>query len=930
MSTIEYGTLGHVEYQTQKGEWNFVRRSQSPRDVIALGEPALLVPPSIEGDGSGIAKGGRQKLALRFTGTHTEFVPAVNQIIDMYEESRGVQHLSQWAVSKTSPLVVIASSTDPQPLVGSSHFSRRVLVYATGTAGNKIAVAAIQQQRFAKEDILIRRPSIKPQLQSVFECDGPIEQIQPIYEVETGRIKPYIVIRTPKLIYIVQIMSESGLIAGDPLFSATCLGTIEAQVIGCNSFLHVAVSPWRGERIAFVDTAGKWSVWDFPLRKSQKSKYVPVFPKPVASGEIFAPDDITLAWANTTWGSVETELLVGTRRELFKIDITTGLKTDIFQSIVEGSSGDVELISIVRPQTKPGNLLLLTNYTLQVLELGSEIGPVLSWKHCRHPEDRSLCCSVWNLDDVECALIYSRYNPNISVLWGLGKGESLDFSLLVAKWSDCPILGLVILEGSTEKATKDGVEKQSDVFALATIGSNHDVWKQDYTLNPSIDPRIFHKGRRRNRVALSNQIIDSSDESDDQGRASKDDGTDLGSTFERLSLGTSMRARDVSNVSIMNLRTVYESAFEDERPIYRTGGQEDEQAFLQEYLTRLESFLNPENQDEAVNPGLLTFLHPKTGLKGLFDNLDMLFTRVNDLALAEGPSSISIVNLGHNRSFNDIYRTLQNLAEENGGEGDGGMATEVLYDSLSKVWLESLPANSPPKLRLRRERLARMVVIDIGLSLLGAYPQLVAPEQLRGPIVSDGGMESSSQATSSQPPHLRLMDDVDIIESSKASGFSSRGSSRSRGSTSYPRMFLENFTPVTHSNIGDADIDGLLKDWDVNESPENYQWRPVFRIQQQIIEDSQRSQPQSRSRSRSRKSSRLRGTSSAANGDLMQGIQEPGEFPMTQPATRSETSALFPISSSQVTSSQRFPASQVQRGKYGDSRKAKKRRTEGF
>ncbi|KAK6509999.1 hypothetical protein TWF481_004713 [Arthrobotrys musiformis] len=927
MSTIDYGTLGHVEYQTQKGEWSFTRRSKSSRDVIALGNPTLLVPPSIDDAASGVAQGGRQKLALQFIGSHTEFVPAVNQIIDMYEESRGVLHLSQWAVSKTSPLVVIASSTEAQPLVGSAHTSRRVLVYATGVSGNRIAISAVQQQRFSKDELLIRRPSIKPQLQSVFECDGPIEQIQPIYEVETGKTKPYIIIRTQRTIYVVQITSESGPKAGDPLFGAICLGTIEAETIECGDFLHVAVNPWKGEQIAFIDTRGKWGVWDFSLRKTPKSKYVPVTAKPVESGELYTSDDNKLAWANITWGAVETELLVATRKEFFRIDTTTGSVTDIFQSIVKGSYRDVEIINIVRPQVKPGSLLVLTSYTLQVLELAIEIKPTLSWKHCRHPQDRSLCCSVWAANDTECAFIYSRYNPNISVLWGLDSGEPLDFSFLVAEWSDCPILGLVLLEGSTEETAKDGTNRRSDVFALATIGSDHGVWRQDYTLNPNIDARIFHNNRRGNRFALSNQIIDSSDESDDQGRrgGNRDDSTDLGSTFERLSLGTSRRRREVSNISILNLGNIYEIAFDDEQSIYKTGGGEDGRAFLQEYLRRLHSFLNPDEDAEAVSSGLLSFLHPKEGMGGIFDDLNVLSAEVKDLVNNNG-SSTTILNLGHAQDFIEISHSLKGVSEEGPGDPDRSITAEALYDSLSKIWLESLPAASPPKLRLRRERLARMVAIDISLSSLGAYPRLVPLEQLRDPTLSEGETQHTPLSQ-----YSRMIDeDGSIVASSGVSGQNSRSSSRSRASSSRSRMFLENFTPVARAPIADADIDGLLADWDVEQSPENYQWRPVFRIQEQIVADYQNSQSRSRSRSRKGSGRRSQRAHSVAGSDRMQGIQGGEDFPMTQPTTRTDTATLIPLSSSQATPGQRFPASQVQRGKYGDSRKTKKRRTEGF
>ncbi|KAK6351732.1 hypothetical protein TWF718_004879 [Orbilia javanica] len=935
MSTIDYGTLGHVEYQTQKGEWSFVRRSKSLRDVIALGSPTLLVPPVTDGGTSDVGKGGRQKLALQFTGSHTEFVPAVNQIIDMYEESRDVLHLSQWAVSKTSPLVVIASSTEAQPLVGSSHTSRRVLVYTTGISGNKIAVAAVQQQRFMKDDFLIRRPSIKPQLETVFECDGSIEQILPIYDMEIKKIKPYMLIRTQKMIYIVQITSESASRARDPLFGAVCLGMIEAEVIGCDDFLHVTINPWKGEQIAFIDVGGKWNVWDFSLRKTHKTKYVPAIPKLVASGEIYEPDDVTLAWANISWGSVETELLIATRRELFKIDITTGSITDIFGSIVKGLPGDAEIINLVRPQIKPDSLLILTNYTLNTIELAPEIKPILSWKHGRHPQDRSLSCSAWNVDDAECILLYSRYNPNISVIWGLDSGKPLDFSFLVAKWSDCPILGLILLGGSTEENTTDGTNRRSDVFTLATIGSNHDVWRQDYTLNPNIDVRIFNNNRRGNRLALSNQIIDSSDESEDQNRqrGTRDDSTDLGTTFERLSLGASGRRREASNISIVNLGNVYEITFDDDQPMYKTGGQEDARDSLREYMERLQRCLNPDSEAADSNPGLLSFLQPKKQLEGLFDDLGMLSTGVRDL-VSTGTPSTSLLNLGHTQVLYSIFHSLNEMFEGGSPQGqDKTLTAESLYDSLSRVWLESLPADSPPKLRLRRERLARMVAIDVSLSSLGAYPRSLVSGQPRDLMLPDEGMQFSTHFPGiSQPSYPQAAADEDdtAAEPGWISGPSSRGSSRSRISNLDTRMFLESFTPIVHTPVPDADLDGLLADWDVDQSLENYQWRPIFRIQEQIVADSRNSR--SRSRSRSRKGSRRQSqrASSIANSDRMQGIQDGEDFPMTQPTTRTETATLIPISSSQVTSSQRFPASQVQRGRYGDSRKTKKRRTEGF
>ncbi|EWC45739.1 hypothetical protein DRE_05076 [Drechslerella stenobrocha 248] len=230
-------------------------------------------------------------------------------------------------------------------------------------------------------------------------------------------------------------------------------------------------------------------------------------------------------------------------------------------------------------------------------------------------------------------------------------------------------------------------------------------------------------------------------------------------------------------------------------------------------------------------------------------------------------------------------------------------------------------------MRLRRERLARMLSVDIGLSSLGAYPKL-EQIQMVPPMGSGSGVEAGEGQ--STPASLRIpltsMPEDDADSSAGSLGTletNGRDSSRGRMANPSPKMFLEAFSPVTHAG-GDSDLDALLNDWDIEQLPDQYQWRTLSSIQHQAFEDPRRS------RSNSRGKPRRRRTMSVDAGKQMQNVSLPDGSTMTEPVARVEIATAFPRPPVHTTSGKLFSASQVQKGHHRESRRMKKRRTEGF
>lgn len=286
-------------------------------------------------------------------------------------------------------------------------------------------------------------------------------------------------------------------------------------------------------------------------------------------------------------------------------------------------------------------------------------------------------------------------------------------------------------------------------------------------------------------------------------------------------------------------------------------------------------------------------------------------------------SEMAVIGFENSLTGNQVSEitigSLGNITEQ--GNADDHSTLEKLYDFFVETWLESLPVDAPASVRLRRERLARMLSIDNHLSTRVVYPKLVPLEQSLRPGDS-AGLHIANQSVQMM---AESQNDLTLaMDSPGTSGVDSRASSRSRASSFSQRIFLENFTSVTHTSSGNSDLETLLNDWNINASVDDYQWRPLESIQQQALEGIRRS------RSRSTTGSRRGRATSALGSAGVQNVPLTDRFTTTQPVTRSEVSSILAAPLSQLASSQIFPASQVYRGRFGDSKKVKKRRTEGF
>lgn len=71
---------------------------------------------------------------------HSEFIPAVKNIVDLYEESVASLDVSKWAASRKGPFVVIGSAVEAEGILGGHHPPRSVAVHPTGANGDHIGI----------------------------------------------------------------------------------------------------------------------------------------------------------------------------------------------------------------------------------------------------------------------------------------------------------------------------------------------------------------------------------------------------------------------------------------------------------------------------------------------------------------------------------------------------------------------------------------------------------------------------------------------------------------------------------------------------------------------------------------------------------------------------------------------------------------------
>ncbi|KAF3905733.1 hypothetical protein AA313_de0201861 [Arthrobotrys entomopaga] len=721
-------------------------------------------------------------------------------------------------------------------------------------------------------------------------------------------------LRTQSCIYILQIKSEAGFRDKSLSFAVNLVGVLKTNEAGGERFVHTTVNPWFGEQIAVLDVKGQLTLWQFNLKNTHRRAYAPLTPKRIFADQIHSGDVKSgVHWANVTWGSTQHDLIIAKRRQLFILNTETGVSTDIWGNIFQDSIRDLELISLTRHPNEPGCLVLLTNYTLHLIEMNPKIKSTLIWKHCRHPEDRSLSCSIWNLDNDPCALLFSRYNPHITVLWRMQTHQLLDLSMLVSRGLDSPLMGLVLLGGLVEDLTNRDRKPRAEIFSLLMIGSKYDIWGQEYTINPNIDDAIFRQTRKPKRAPLSSRMISLSDEgSDTDDSIAGTEDIDLDSSFKRLSLGA--RKREVSKAFYLDLKEIYDDAFDDESSVYKSGGQTNMQSFMNKYLSTLKLTLL--NGDANRSNELLTLLRLKTELQGLFDDVGELTAEIRNICSAEG-SKFIILDLESTliTNFMSAMILVSPKESQEANFGQQIMIAKNLYDTLIEIWLESLPTGSPAKLRLRRERIARMVSGEMALSSMGFYRNGGNNTQWRTISFLQRDMEMVA--------NLSQGDYIMETESMEASDMKGGHLANSHVNDEASCMLIERFSPLTHGLVGAYDVEDILGDWDIGKTPDEYQWSEISTIRRHVATSTGRSQ------SESRKSGRRCRTASKTKGGRILNSASLHEPSMTQPTTRSEISAHIHLASSQA-SGPKFPSSQTNRGKHGDSRRAKKRRVEGF
>ena len=266
--------------------------------------------------------------------------------------------------------------------------------------------------------------------------------------------------------------------------------------------------------------------------------------------------------------------------------------------------------------------------------------------------------------------------------------------------------------------------------------------------------------------------------------------------------------------------------------------------------------------------------------------------------------------------------------DDNGGDGGAtdrqGEKSDIqeIYTRIFDGWVKPLPEHVAAKVRLRKERIARMIATETYLASMGVL--LNPPSPPPPPLEIQIGEESQQDVPmSSQSPTLEQEADISSTNANTAT----------TKSPSDLLTSLRKYTDVV--NVSRNPPEGLtrvLEQWELGEAPEDFEWTEEGDVKK------------GKSRAGSRRSGARYKKRGGATDDRHGISMSQGGFGGSQPArfAVSVRGAMQPTQVGAVASSQSavgtgsqetgtgVAMSQVERGKFGGRKPVKKKRKQGF
>lgn len=406
------------------------------------------------------------------------------------------------------------------------------------------------------------------------------------------------------------------------------------------------------------------------------------------------------------------------------------------------------------------NNLVLTSSSLVLVDVRMLGERLLSQDHYRHADDISLQMevfpleSIWGYGDVvTTALIYSRMNPLISAC-------QLGYKSELPVWLDNPYLWEVeknlrpntmsvlparLGDGQKGLGARGTVGEAVTCFSLGTdLVVKSQLYISAFTGTGSTPAPV--------RIQSTEGTVDSRNETNVAG---EDQEWDRGHEYEY----------DDARPMTADLSELYKYAFSDGDEGFKTS---TDPHFIESYKEMLQGRIYEmlEREERLKRKGIVTFFELQRP-KMLFDDLEALSIELEKVKVGDG------VGQGVDENIKLLVPKFEGFPFYNdgalwqdGAEGGEGGNVQAIYQRLFDVWVVPLPSCVPNKVRLRRERLCRMIATEIWLANRGVLLPTVDrinPSSQHTTLPEGGHGVPSTQPQPSPPPLIQPHPPQDFI-----------------------------------------------------------------------------------------------------------------------------------------------------------------------
>ncbi|KAK7605789.1 RNA polymerase I-specific transcription initiation factor RRN6-like protein [Phyllosticta paracitricarpa] len=995
---LHYGHFGFPRYNVDNHSWDFARQPGQRKELRPLGEPEI----SIEASGAKHVERNTNNADIyrkrQFSGLYPELLVEKDVLARDLQVSQAIDIV----VSKYDPLrgdlLAFGRARDVH-----RKGSRAALAFAAvpcGKAGEALRLIRAIPTRHGwgnDKNLWVRTPELDHG-ESGWWCGNGAPIMQVVAAVPTSEDRgTYLAARTARSVHLFRPLFHRIPVSASK--GPNSRSTFPASRLEANPLVTLilepnepatsdfAFNPWYQRQFATLNQEGSWSIWDLEGRKGRRHRYktIVAYSGRLESAEDAFEQDEDLGgrydcWGRITWVKDVSTVAVCNRRNIVVSDLRGHFARLSTSSLRLGRA--TWILDLRLDPLDAKRMLVLTSSHVLVIQVPSlentdpeksiDAIVLLSWRHFRDIEDTTLQITPV-VQEQDCILLLRSQQHSLVTSFSYKRQEDANSELVACsdpieldigpKEKNHSQIASVIgvhaqpleytefsgreIAGPGQEYREHGVQFFGLWFLSAKMEIHKQfafVWDSEYDLSESpwkTAPQVekfswYGKGSAQ----LSSRIIRDDFVVPDEYVSEDEDVTPPwlnGKRYRRHRVQHHPK-NGVDPWTVNNTRVCQNL---NESIKMETEDATAAAASLREVLK------GEDDADTHHNDTLMQLAGFEIGV----DDVDE-----GSLAFAELLQSFSLDNVADNAlSINVLKNAQTQLGEEVGSPLPSISAT---YDKIIQTWLSGLPQDTPGRVRLTNERLARQIAAQLCFSATTIRIKQPAPQPDEAEVAdsqrldyesplktrsqsfgvgSDGFFPSSlpgSQPDSSQSYFHGTLPTPETTPSLvSGTTFSSGVSSVNDGAVSRLRQYT---TFSKHQPSLNRQMTRLLSHWAPGTNPELYDYNATKRANERAAAmDNEGLTQKQRERlhrkamrhlKRQRRETAAHLAQTASQTPLMVHHQlqsSPGPANAPRPNFPSQ------LVSSQVTPSQ-FSSTQVERGTHGGRPKKKKRRIEGF